>query len=140
MYITHNLNMNLTRPLSMYQEWSPKLRLLFANILSGFWLGKFVDSPFQVVLFTIIELFNEEDVINHHGFERKVPDAQKGLETRKTQRIFNLATSIMRYVVPILTVLFTLIYWAYAIYCYQGQDGHSQSQYLSQHSIALHTG
>ena len=54
-----------------------------------------------------------------------MPDAQKGIETKKRKRIFNFANSIMSIIVPILTVVFTLIYWAYAIYCYIGQDGHS---------------
>ena len=32
---------------------------------------------FQVVLFTTLELYNEDDVINHHGFERSVTEASK---------------------------------------------------------------
>ena len=32
---------------------------------------------FQVVLFTTLELYNENDVINHHGFERSVADTSK---------------------------------------------------------------
>ena len=69
--------------------------------------------------FTIIELFNEEDdVINHHGFERKVPEDQKEIKTNNTKRIFKMAKFIMTTVVPILAVVFTMIYWAYAIYCY----------------------
>ena len=32
---------------------------------------------FQVVLFTTLELYNEDDVINHHGFERSVTDTSK---------------------------------------------------------------
>ena len=32
---------------------------------------------FQVVLFTTLELYNEDDVINHHGFERSVTEAHK---------------------------------------------------------------
>ena len=71
----------------------------------------------KVVLFTIIELFNEEDdVINHHGFERRVPGDQK--QKRKPARIFKMATFVITKVVPILAVVFTIIYWAYAIYCY----------------------
>ena len=34
--------------------------------------------PFlEVVLYTIIELYNEEEVTNHHGFKRDVPDKQR---------------------------------------------------------------
>ena len=59
-----------------------------------------------------------DDFVNHHGFERKVPQSQKENNTTKTERIFNIATFIMTKVVPILAVVFTIIYWAYAIYCY----------------------
>ena len=30
----------------------------------------------QVVLFTIVEMYNEGDTINHHGFKRKVGDTK----------------------------------------------------------------
>ena len=64
-------------------------------------------------------MFNEEDdVINHHGFERRVPGDQKQMKKRKPARIFKMATFVMTKVVPILAVVFTIIYWAYAIYCY----------------------
>ena len=34
--------------------------------------------PFlEVVLYTIIELYNEEDFTNHHGFKKDIPDEQK---------------------------------------------------------------
>ena len=34
--------------------------------------------PFlEVVLYTIIELYNEEEVTNHHGFKRDIPDKQR---------------------------------------------------------------
>ena len=95
-----------------------------------------------MVLFTIIELFNEEDMINHHGFPRKVQNSQEDTKTSQATSIFNVATFIgMSYiifflllrtvlnfnftevkVVPMLAVSFTLVYWTYAIYCY-GQDG-----------------
>ena len=34
--------------------------------------------PFmEVVLYTIIELYNEEEITNHHGFYRDIPDKQR---------------------------------------------------------------
>ena len=34
--------------------------------------------PFlEVVLYTIIELYNEEEITNHHGFYRDIPDEQR---------------------------------------------------------------
>ena len=34
--------------------------------------------PFvEVVLNTIIELYNEEEVTNHHGFKRDIPEEQR---------------------------------------------------------------
>ena len=34
--------------------------------------------PFlEVVLYTLIELYNDEDYTNHHGFKKDVPDEQK---------------------------------------------------------------
>jgi len=34
--------------------------------------------PFlEVVLNTIIELYNDEEVTNHHGFKRDIPDEQR---------------------------------------------------------------
>ena len=48
-----------------------------------------------------------------------MPQSQKENNcTSKTERIFNIATFIMTKVVPILAVVLTIIYWAYAIYCY----------------------
>ena len=38
--------------------------------------------PFlEVVLYTIIELYNEVEFTNHHGFKRPVPAAQKQKES-----------------------------------------------------------
>ena len=37
-----------------------------------------------MVLFTTLELYHEEDTVNHHGFERSVTEASKAeLETSK---------------------------------------------------------
>ena len=47
-----------------------------------------------MVLFTIIELFNEEDTINHHGFPRKVQDPLKDTKLSQATSIFNVATFI----------------------------------------------
>ena len=34
--------------------------------------------PFlEVILYTIIELYNEEEITNHHGFKRDIPEAQR---------------------------------------------------------------
>ena len=34
--------------------------------------------PFlEVVLYTIIELYNEEEVTNHHGFKKDIPEEQR---------------------------------------------------------------
>ena len=39
--------------------------------------------PFlEVVLYTIIELYNEEEVTNHHGFWRNTPNKQKQKESQ----------------------------------------------------------
>ena len=43
---------------------------------------------FQVVLFTTLELYNEDDIINHHGFERSVAEASKvGLTTGRKNNV-----------------------------------------------------
>ena len=65
-------------------------------------------------------MYNEEnEVINHHGFERRVLDAKSDVKTEESKIILNgVSTILMSKVVPILAVLFTIIYWAYAIYCY----------------------
>ena len=40
--------------------------------------------PFvEVVLFTIIELYNEVEFTNHHGFKRNIPEAQRQKENEK---------------------------------------------------------
>ena len=38
----------------------------------------------------------EEDAINHHGFERKVPEFQKNSKESYTKRIYNVATFFCR--------------------------------------------
>ena len=41
--------------------------------------------PFlEVVLYTIIELYNEEEVTNHHGFNRPVQAAKREKENGKS--------------------------------------------------------
>ena len=78
----------------------------------------------------------EEDAINHHGFERKVPEFQKYSKESYTKKIYNVATFFGKSwqsqylttiiinlfletkVVPVIVVLFTVIYWSYAISCY----------------------
>ena len=41
--------------------------------------------PFlEVVLYTIIELYNEEEVTNHHGFKRDIPETQRQMESRNS--------------------------------------------------------
>ena len=46
----------------------------------------------QVVLFTVIELYNEGDYINHHGFERSVAEFKEESKTSSSNNIFNIAT------------------------------------------------
>ena len=46
----------------------------------------------QVVLFTVIELYNEGDSINHHGFERSVAEFKEESKTSSSNNIFNIAT------------------------------------------------
>ena len=81
-------------------------------------------------------------MVNHHGYQRKVAtELQKDTKPSNTKAIFNIATFIGKTiyrvktysslhcitenkVVPIVAVLFTIVYWSYSIYCY-GQDGQS---------------
>ena len=46
--------------------------------------------PFlEVVLYTIIELYNEEEVTNHHGFKRDIPVNQRQKECHaKNKKVF----------------------------------------------------
>ena len=37
-------------------------------------------------MFTIVESYNEDEFINHHGFKRNVPDTPERLFTTKTQQ------------------------------------------------------
>ena len=52
----------------------------------------------QVVLFTIIELYNEEDTtINHHGFARDVADLKVESKFSYKEKVFNWAKIIGRF-------------------------------------------
>ena len=57
-------------------------------------LSNNIHFQYQVVLFTIIELYNEgDDTINHHGFARKVEEGQnESQKSKNKKRIFNFAT------------------------------------------------
>ena len=39
----------------------------------------------KVVLFTIVESYNEDEFINHHGFKRNVPETPEKLFTTRTK-------------------------------------------------------
>ena len=44
-----------------------------------------------MVLFTLLELYNDEDTINHHGFTRNVGGETNKQETRKMNIIHQIA-------------------------------------------------
>ena len=48
-------------------------------------------STSQVVLFTIIELYNEEDTINHHGFSREVSNPEIENKANYKEKIYTTA-------------------------------------------------
>ena len=95
---------------------------------------------FQVVLFTTLELYNENDVINHHGFERSVADTSKAELTtgrknnvpHKIAKTFGKSFIVIRnepslsmmfaekYIIPTGSIIFAATYWSVAISCYLG--------------------
>ena len=64
--------------LSFYSSVMAKLPATSYVRMVDIWLIFTQLYPFlEVVLYTLIELYNDEDYTNHHGFKKDVPDEQK---------------------------------------------------------------
>ena len=66
--------------------------------------------PFlEVILYTIIELYNEEEETNHHGFKRDIPETQR--QKGKWKIIYILYLYIITYVFRIKPPILGFFQW-----------------------------
>ena len=66
--------------------------------------------PFlEVILYTIIELYNEEEETNHHGFKRDIPETQR--QKGKWKIIYILYSYIITYVFRIKPPILGFFQW-----------------------------
>ena len=56
----------------------------------------------KVVVFTLIEIYNDDNSINHHGFERKVTDVKKLKMTKNENNLMRHKKRNMKYIAKIL--------------------------------------
>ena len=87
-------------------------------------------------------MYNEEDTINHHGFQRSVTESSniegkaektKNIFPHRIAKMFGTNYSVFtdvntfdtfpfleKYIIPIGSIIFAIIYWSVAVCCYLG--------------------